>query len=258
MTQDEASRLPSASIASAALEPPSGVFVLGELWLWPGFAVTRPALSQLLVTDIHLGKAARFRALGVPVPEQVTEESLDRLSDLIVRTQAKSLVVLGDLIHDPSTLNALIPPWTRWRNTHPELELKLIVGNHDRKGGLPLKTQALPGLLLYDEPHCDHSLFLAHDAEALRGLSELDSPQILGLCGHEHPVISIPDRSVSARIRRPCFYLDHQQILHLPAFGSFTGGHPVALADCKRLFVDMVGAVCELSPSLIQARRRRF
>ncbi len=36
-----------------------------------------------LVADAHIGKALRFRRLGVPVPHGTTGETLDRLSALI-------------------------------------------------------------------------------------------------------------------------------------------------------------------------------
>ena len=244
--------------AGPLFEPPSGVFVLGELWLWPGFAVSRPQYSQLLVADVHLGKAAHFRSLGVPVPDQVTEESLLRLSDLLIRSQAKSLVVLGDLIHDHRALSALEPLWAQWRELHAGIEIKLIVGNHDRRSLALLRTQRLTGLILCEEPYKDQSLWLAHEAKAFAGQVSSDVSPVLGLCGHEHPVISIPDRSIARRIRRPCFYLDHQHMLHLPAFGSFTGGHPVCLDDCKRIFVDTVDAVQELPLSTIRTRRRNL
>jgi len=247
-------------------DPPKGVFPLGDLWLWPGFAVTRPAYSQLIVADVHLGKAASFRAQGVPVPDQVTEESLERLSGLIRLSRSSSLSVLGDLIHDRKALSGLLPIWERWREQHPRLELKLIVGNHDRKAGRSAIEKQLPGLQVHEEKLLDQGLLMAHEADDLIDVqTPADAPAdapvnapVRGLCGHEHPVVLIPDALKAKHIRRPCFYLDHQQILHLPAFGSFTGGHPVSLAQCKRLFIDMVGAVKELSPLALDRGRRRY
>jgi len=246
--------------------PPKGVFPLGDLWLWPGFAVTRPAYSQLIVADVHLGKAASFRAQGVPVPDQVTEESLERLSGLIRVSGSSSLIVLGDLIHDRKALSGLLPIWELWREQHPRLELKLIVGNHDRKAGRSAIEKQLPGLQVHEEKLLDQGLLMAHEADDLIDVqTPADAPAdapvnapVRGLCGHEHPVVLIPDALKAKHIRRPCFYLDHQQILHLPAFGSFTGGHPVSLAQCKRLFIDMVGAVKELSPLALDRGRRRY
>ena len=254
--------------------PPKGVFPLGDLWLWPGFAVTRPAYSQLIVADVHLGKAASFRAQGVPVPNQVTEESLERLSVLIRVSRSSSLIVLGDLIHDRKALSGLLPIWERWREQHPQLVLKLIVGNHDRKAGRSAIEHQLPGLQVHEKKLLDQGLVMAHEADDLIDMqapvdAPVDAPvnapvdatvdaPVRGLCGHEHPVVLMPDALKAKHIRRPCFYLDHRQILHLPAFGSFTGGHPVSMAQCKRLFIDMVDAVKELPPLALDRRRRRY
>ena len=236
--------------------------------------MTRPAYSQLIVADIHLGKAASFRAQGVPVPNQVTEESLERLSVLIRVSRSSSLIVLGDLIHDRKALSGLLPIWERWREQHPRLELKLIVGNHDRKAGRSAIEKQLPGLQVHEKKLLDQGLVMAHEADDLIDMqapvdAPVDAPvnapvdatvdaPVRGLCGHEHPVVLMPDALKAKHIRRPCFYLDHRQILHLPAFGSFTGGHPVRLAQCKRLFIDMVDAVKELSPLALDRGQRRY
>ncbi|NDD77397.1 MAG: DEAD/DEAH box helicase, partial [Betaproteobacteria bacterium] len=144
--------------------PPAGVFVLGDLWLWPGFAVSRPAQAQLMVADVHLGKAASFRAQGVPVPEQVTQESLDRLSALIEASQASALIVLGDLVHDSRGLSLLLPLWLSWRQQHPQIEVKLVLGNHDLKSPSAALARALPGVLMLQAPYADQALYLAHEA----------------------------------------------------------------------------------------------
>ena len=39
------------------------------------------ATRTLIVADVHVGKAATFRALGVPVPGGITAKDLARLSD---------------------------------------------------------------------------------------------------------------------------------------------------------------------------------
>ena len=66
-----------------------------------------PTTQTLFVADVHLGKAAAFRAGGVPIPRGATAEDLARLNALIVRTRAKRLVVLGDF-RDPSESAALV------------------------------------------------------------------------------------------------------------------------------------------------------
>src|SRR5690606_28386247 len=68
--------------------------LLGEGAIWWAHA------GALLVSDVHLGKAAAFRANGLPVPEAVTDLDLARLSRLVERTGARRLIVLGDMVHN--------------------------------------------------------------------------------------------------------------------------------------------------------------
>src|SRR5512140_483642 len=58
-----------------------------------------PRERALFVADVHLGKAASFRAGGVPVPRGSTASDLERLSVLVARTGAQRLAVLGDFLH---------------------------------------------------------------------------------------------------------------------------------------------------------------
>ncbi len=53
-----------------------------------------PRTRTLLVADVHLGKAAAFRAGGVPVPRGATASDLARLGALVARTGAGRLTGL--------------------------------------------------------------------------------------------------------------------------------------------------------------------
>src|SRR6478609_3634551 len=55
--------------------------------------------QALLVADPHFGKAAAFRAAGVPVPRGTTTASLARLDAALERTGAARIVFLGDFLH---------------------------------------------------------------------------------------------------------------------------------------------------------------
>src|ERR1043165_3597049 len=62
-------------------------------------AVYWPSAKTLIIADPHFGKAAAFRAAGVPVPEATTESNLERLNKLLMQTGSTRLVVLGDFLH---------------------------------------------------------------------------------------------------------------------------------------------------------------
>src|SRR6185436_3860627 len=113
---------------SDALVPVAGE----ELTLLPERAVWWQARQTLLVADPHFGKAATFRALGVPVPRGTTTGMLGRLDAIIARKSPTRLTFLGDFLHAaegraPETLRVL----NEWRRRHPSIEMTLVRGNHD-------------------------------------------------------------------------------------------------------------------------------
>lgn len=70
-----------------------------QVLLLPERALYWPAARTLVIADPHFGKAAAFRARGVPVPEFTTLDNLARLDAVLSRTSAERLVVLGDFLH---------------------------------------------------------------------------------------------------------------------------------------------------------------
>lgn len=123
------------SAASRRLEVNVGhesVELLGERALyWPREAT-------LFVADMHLGKAAAFRSLGVPLPRGTTAGDLDRLSRLVGTSGARRIVVLGDFLHAAkSRVAALDAAFTDWRERHRDLAVTLVRGNHDVRAGDP-------------------------------------------------------------------------------------------------------------------------
>src|SRR6187551_2467278 len=79
---------------------PLAVDYAGEtVWLLPERALWWPAQRVLWIADLHLGKAATYRALGQPVPAGTTRENLARLDLLLAHYQPAQLVFLGDFLH---------------------------------------------------------------------------------------------------------------------------------------------------------------
>ncbi len=184
-----------------------------------------PASHTLLVADLHFGKAVTFRRMGVPVPRGTTSQTLGVLSELLALTGAARIVFLGDFLHGPkahapSTLGAL----ARWRERHAAIDLVLVRGNHDDRAGDPP-----PGLrvTVVDEPLVEGGLALCHHP----------LPRAEGhvVAGHLHPCIGLGGRAHD-RLRLPCFWLG-AQVTVLPAFGSFTGMHPIAALPGDRVYV---------------------
>lgn len=193
--------------------------------LLPQRAAFVPKHGMLLVADAHVGKATSFRRLGVPVPEATTGDTLDRLGALVASTGATQVVFLGDLLHSArGRAAATLAAFKRWRDDHAALGLTLVRGNHDDRAGDP---PADWGVACVDEPMHIGGLALAHHPEPVAGAYVL--------AGHLHPCAWVGGRAHD-RLRLPCFHLG-AQVGVLPAFGAFTGMHPVQSAPGDRVFV---------------------
>jgi uncharacterized protein len=207
-----------------------------RLHLLAGKAVWWPAERTLLIADAHLGKAVSFRKLGVPVPEATTGGNLDALDALLALHDARRIVFLGDLLHsrhshERNTLAAV----ARWREQRSQLELVLVRGNHDDRAGDPPMSW---GVHCVDEPFtlpAAPQLALCHHPEPRHG--------DYVLAGHLHPCTTV-GRGID-RLRLPCFHIG-TNVGVLPAFGAFTGMHPIERAPEDRVFVVADNAVHEL------------
>ena len=190
-----------------------------HLWnglaLLPQRAVWREDTRTLFVADVHIGKAAAFRAGGAPVPVGTTRENLARLDALIDALAPRALVALGDLFHSREAYRAAsLGEFAAWRLRRRDLRILLVAGNHDIRAGAPPKELDLE---IVDQPHrldgleCRH-----HPREGDEGAKPL------ALAGHVHPATRIYGPGHDG-LRLPCFVMRERQLI-LPAFGEFTGG----------------------------------
>lgn len=210
------------------------ITLAGErLLLLPQRALFWPAKRMLVIADIHFGKAASFRAGGIPVPRGTTTENLSALDTLIDQWQPTQILFLGDFLHARHAhAAATMAVIAAWRMRRAGLELTLVRGNHDRHAGDP---PAALDMQVVDEPWAIGPFLFAHHPE----------PQAHGyvLAGHVHPVYRLATRGDALRL--PCFLFGATTGM-LPSFGAFTGGHPVIPAPGERLFVAAEDQVIEI------------
>ena len=201
------------------------VAVAGErLWLLRERAVFWPARGTLLVADPHFGKAATFRAGGIPVPGGVTADNLGRLDAALARTGARRLVCLGDLLHARAgraqqTMAAI----GAWRAQRPALQWLLVRGNHDRRAGDPPVAWDVDCV---DEPFAAAPFVFRHEPQA-----EADG---YVLAGHVHPAVRVGRGSLAETAA--CF-LFGDAVGILPAFGEFTGTATVRPRPGDRVYL---------------------
>ena len=220
------------SAAADAFAGACSVELAGEqVLLLPQKALYWPRGRLLAVADVHFGKAASFRALGVPVPRGTTAENLALLDLLLARHDVAHVVFLGDLLHAraahaPATL-ALLAEWrARWQAERPALRLTLVRGNHDLHAGDPPRGLAIE---LANEPYELGPFAFCHHPEPA-------GPATSGyvLAGHVHPVFNLVARRDALRL--PCYVIGARRAV-LPSFGAFTGGHAVQPASGERLYL---------------------
>ncbi|MDN2708876.1 ligase-associated DNA damage response endonuclease PdeM [Janthinobacterium sp. SUN118] len=212
------------------------VELAGEsLWLLAHKAMYWPARKMLVVADIHFGKAAAFRALGVPVPRGTTTQNLRALDALLAAHACEEIVFLGDFLHARAAhAAATVAAMQAWRARHPRLRLTLVRGNHDVHAGDPASALRIR---MVDEPHTVGALSFCHHPDTV-------APGYV-LAGHVHPVFHL--RAAAGGLRLPCFLLGPSRAI-LPSFGAFTGGHAVRPGAGESVYVTADTAIFRIPP----------
>ncbi len=188
------------------------IVVAGEtLVLLPERAAFWPRHNVLLVADPHFGKAATFRASGIPGPSGTTGDALERLSAAVSRSNATRVIFLGDLLHaKQGRSQGMFDALGRWKAVNRDIDLVLVRGNHDKHAGDPpgeLKIECV------DSPYTVGAFVLAHHP--------VPGDDGYVLAGHVHPGVRLYGAGRQS-VRLPCFAFG-ERVGIFPAFGDFTG-----------------------------------
>lgn len=166
---------------------------------WPGKRI-------LILSDLHLGKAAYFRRNGVQIPIQISLQDLHKLNLLINYFQPRKVIIVGDLIHAGEN-NELIF-FSDLIKDHHEIDFILIRGNHDRVSESKLNSLGI------------YQVFNELMIEGLHFAHYLENNENHTISGHIHPGITV--QFATKKMRFPCYALNDNQLI-LPAFSAFTG-----------------------------------
>lgn len=164
--------------------------------------------ETLILSDVHLGKAAHFRKNGIAMPTQVSLADLARLEDLLQHYKPTQVLIVGDLIHAGANLEvSLFGALTQKFGT---TSFVLIKGNHDR-----VSTEMLAKMGVH-QVYREHNIAGIHFEHTPPGITLHQT-----ISGHHHPGVTIrlPTRK---NLRLPCYVVSDHQII-LPAFSEFTG-----------------------------------
>lgn len=172
----------------------------------PSGALHWPERSVLVVSDLHLGKAARLSAVGgAALPPYEARETLSRLSADLDATGAGRVICLGDSF-DAAGIDSCLPEDDVLfiARLQAGRDWNWIEGNHDPGpvaiGGTHRATLALGPLVFR------HIAAAGATAE---------------VSGHYHPKARVHARGRALAI--PCFVMDAARLI-LPAYGAYTGG----------------------------------
>ena len=196
------------------------------LTLLPEKAAFIEASRTLLVADVHIGKAVSFRALGVPVPRGTTSETLAALGALVAKTAARR---------------------DRLPRRLPAFGARARGGDARRRRAPGAKRYASPragaGARQPRRPRRRSAARAAHRGRR-RALAATTASRLCHhprpragayvLAGHLHPCVGIGGRAFD-HLRLPCFWFG-DAVGVLPAFGAFTGMHPIRAAASDRVF----------------------
>ncbi len=195
-------------------------------WLSPQRCLFWEEEQALIVSDLHFGKTGHFRKNGIPVPQSIFQEDLQRLVDQISYFKPKKIIAVGDLFH--SVANQEMDWFLKWRNDFLELECILVKGNHD---------------ILHNDWYAKASIRVEHGTYTISQFDFVHDPaDVTGpsdryvFSGHLHPGVHINGLGKQS-LQFPCYYFSKRMAI-LPAFSKFSG-----LAIIRKKKTDTVYAI---------------
>jgi uncharacterized protein len=180
-----------------------------HLWLTAQRSIFWEEQKALIVSDLHFGKTGHFRISGIPVPQTIYKEDLQRLISLLNYFKPAQLIVVGDFFH--SHENTELDLFKRWRNDFPDLKIILVRGNHDILKDSWYKEAEIE---VIEKELLKRPFLFMHDRCT-------DRDDVYTFCGHIHPGIYLHGLGRQG-LRLPCFYFAKDHCI-LPAFSRFTG-----------------------------------
>jgi len=192
--------------------------------------------KTLVIADLHIGKTGHFRKSGIPVPQNIFKEDLQRLFSQILFFKAEQVIIAGDLSHSQS--NKEMDLFKKWRNDMLALNIRLVNGNHDileDNWYKELNIERADNLLI------DGFSFYHDPADAEK--NETDNTHY-SFCGHLHPGTSIRGRGRQS-LQFPCFYFGHTTGI-LPAFSRFTGFVNVQAKEGENVFAIVENSIMQV------------
>ena len=186
------------------------------LEMLPSRTLFLPETKELLICDIHLGKAEYFQQNGIPLTNNSDKNNLERIKKIVKKYSPEKLIILGDLFHSKYSIDEALKEKVEDLPELLKTNVELVLGNHDI--GCKIKN-----LKIFDTKKIKN-IILSHEPISLV------NNKTFNICGHYHPKLYLKNKGDKLSLR--CFAMDKSKnTLFLPAFGDLTGGYP-----CKKSF----------------------
>jgi putative SbcD/Mre11-related phosphoesterase len=185
-------------------------------------ALFLPQEKTLVVSDLQLGQEQQLRDRGATIIYEQATQMLGLLETLIAQTDAKRVVINGDLKHEFSHINSqerrdILKVLSYLKK---EVELVVVRGNHDTITK-PLTDELEVALV---NSWSDGGFLAVHGHQMI----EIPKSVHTIIIGHTHPAIRIDDGVRNERYK--CFlvakYKDKRLIV-LPSFSTIVEGSDI-------------------------------
>ncbi len=174
------------------------------LEMLPSRALFLPETKDLLICDIHLGKAEYFQQNGIPLTNNSDKNNFARIKKIVKKYSPERLIILGDLFHSKYSIDKTLQKKVEDLPEILKTDVQLIRGNHDL--GCDIKN-----IKVFDIRRTKNITF-SHEPV------NLENNKTLNICGHYHPKIYLKKNGDKLSFR--CFAMDiSKNVLYIPAFG---------------------------------------
>ena len=162
------------------------------LEMLPSRALFLPQTKELLISEIHLGKAEYFQQNGIPLTNNSDENNFARIKKIVKEYTPDKLIILGDLFHSKYSIDKNLQKKVEDLPELLKTTVELILGNHDV--GCDFKN-----IKIFDIRKTKNITF-SHEPV------NLEKNKKLNICGHYHPKIHLKNNGDKLSFR--CFAID--------------------------------------------------
>ena len=147
------------------------------LEMLPSRALFLPETKELLICDIHLGKAEYFQQNGIPLTNNSDKNNFARIKKIVKKYSPEKLIILGDLFHSKYSIDKTLQKKVEELPELLKTNIELILGNHDV--GCDIKN-----IKIFDIRKSKNIIFSHEPVNS-------ENNKNLNICGHYHPKIYI-------------------------------------------------------------------